>query len=66
MSPLGWNADVKRDSFELMKPTPFAIGLLALGTVLMVFPSLRAAGAIALVLAVVYWLTMAVLRAVRR
>jgi hypothetical protein len=34
---------------------------LGLGLVLMVFPSLRAAGLIALVLATVYWLLIAVL-----
>jgi hypothetical protein len=54
-----------------MKPRPFApdtfaIALLALGAVLMVFPSLRVAGLIALTLAVIYWLLFAVLRIGRR
>jgi len=47
-------------------PEPFALGLLALGVVLMVFPSLRVAGAIAAILAVVYWLLMIVLKSKRR
>ena len=50
-----------------MKRLPaFSIGLFALGLALMFFPSLRIAGAIALVLAVAYWLLMTVLVSMRR
>ncbi len=47
-------------------PDGFAVALALLGAVLLVFPSLRVAGALALLLAVIYWLLMAALRLVRR
>jgi hypothetical protein len=47
-------------------PDFFAVALLALGAVLMVFPSLRVAGALAVLLAVIHWLLMAALRFRRR
>jgi hypothetical protein len=47
-------------------PDTFAVVLLALGAVLMVFPSLRVAGTLAVVLAVIYWLLMAALRFTQR
>ena len=40
---------------------PFSVGLLAVSAVLMLFPSLRVAGAMALILAAVYWILMVVL-----
>jgi hypothetical protein len=60
-----------RDTFHRMRlrafaPDTFSLGLLALGVVLMAFPSLRVAGLIALILAVVYWLLMAMLKVGRR
>jgi hypothetical protein len=47
-------------------PDTFAVGLMVVGAVLLVFPSLRVAGALAVLLAVTYWLLMAALRLVRR
>lgn len=54
---------MKRSAFAT---DPFAVGLGILGVVLLVFPSLRVAGALALMLAAVYWLLMIVLRLARR
>jgi hypothetical protein len=44
----------------------FPVGLTVLGMVLLVFPSLRVAGVIAVLLAVAYWLMMVALRLMRR
>ena len=52
-------------AFRSLKPGAFPVALLALGLVLMVFPSLRVAGTIALLLELTYWL-LAVLNLVRR
>ena len=42
--------------------SPFALGLLALGLFLMIFPAMRVAGIISLILGVSYWLLMAALK----
>jgi len=47
-------------------PGMFAVALALLGFALLVFPSLRVAGLIGLVLAVAYWLLMVILNVVRR
>jgi len=47
-------------------PGTFALALALLGFALLVFPSLRVAGLIALVLAVAYRLLMVILNVVRR
>jgi hypothetical protein len=47
-------------------PDLFTVGMLVLGVILMVFPSLRVAGLISVSLAMIYWLLMAVLRAAQR
>jgi len=47
-------------------PDAFAIALALLGGILLVFPSLRVAGALAVLLALLYWLLMATLKIVRR
>ena len=54
---------MKRSSYV---PDGFAVALALLGVVLLLFPSLRVAGALALLLAVAYWLLMTALRLVRR
>jgi len=46
-------------------PEPFALGLFALGLILVFFPSLRIAGLVALLLGVANWLFVAVLKALR-
>jgi len=47
-------------------PDLFAVALLALAAVLLVFPALRLAVALAASLAVIYWLLMAALRSRRQ
>jgi hypothetical protein len=54
---------MKRSAFA---PDLFPVGLGFLGAVLLVFPSLRVAGALALMLAAAYWLLMSVLRLTQR
>jgi hypothetical protein len=54
---------MKRNSFA---PDAYALGLAVFGLVLLVFPSLRVAGSISIILALVYSLLIAVLRLVRR
>ena len=60
-----------RRYFRRMKRSPlapdiFPIALAGLGCVLLAFPSLRVAGALAVFLAVIYWVVKAVLKMVRR
>jgi hypothetical protein len=47
-------------------PEPFALGLFALGILLMFFPSLRVAGLIALLLGAIYSLLITLLKVLRR
>jgi hypothetical protein len=47
-------------------PDGFAIGMLLSGFVLLVFPSLRVAGLLAVLSAVAYWLIVAVTKFARR
>lgn len=47
-------------------PDRFSMGLVSVGLVLVMFPSLRVAGLLALLLAAVYWLLMIVLRLSKR
>ena len=47
-------------------PDLFSIGMLVLGVVLLVFPPLRVAGLLAVVLAVAYWFIIAVMKFARR
>jgi hypothetical protein len=54
---------MKRSAFA---PDLFPVGLGILGAVLLLFPSLRVAGALALVLAAVYWLLISVFRLTKR
>ena len=57
---------VKSMNARTFLPDAFTIGMAALGAVLMVFPSMRVAGLLALLAAAAYWLLMAVVRVVRR
>ena len=51
---------------RLFVPDTFAVALVMLGAALSVFPSLRVAGVLAVLLAVAYWLLMVALRVTRR
>lgn len=54
---------MKRGRFA---PDGFPVALALLGVVLLVFPSLRVEGMLAVLLAVTYWLSIAVVRLARR
>ena len=47
-------------------PDAFAMGLLGLGLLLLLFPLMRVAALVALVSAVAYWLIMGVIKTARR
>ena len=44
------------------KVSPFAVGLIAFGLFLMIFPAMRVAGVVSVVLGMTYWLFMAALK----
>ena len=43
-------------------PDLFAVGMMGLGLVLLVFPAMRVAGLVALIASAAYWLVMGALR----
>jgi hypothetical protein len=53
-------------SKQPLAPDGFAVGLLLLGVVLLLFPAMRVAGVVALGLAVSYWVLMSLLKSLRR
>jgi hypothetical protein len=50
----------------ILRPDGFAIGLFVLGTVLLLLPLMLMPGVIAMLAACAYWLTVVVVKTVRR